>query len=306
MHTRAHNPTTLARLARAHKRYGAQIALQSLDLEVHAGEVLALLGPNGAGKTTALGLLTGRIAPDGGSAQLFGRDPRDAATRRGIGVMLQEAQLPDTLTVEEQVRLFASYYPQPRAVDETLRLAGLSDLGRRKYGQLSGGQQRRVQFALAIAGRPALLFVDEPTTGLDVEARRGFWSVLRELRAEGVAIVLTTHYLEEADALADRIVLLGNGRVLAEGTPQAIKSRVAGKRLRCRTSLTLAQLGAFAEVESVQRSGELVELRSRRPEDLLRHLLAADTGMTDLELLPLSLEEAFLSLTAPMPLEQAA
>lgn len=299
-------PNPLASLRAAHKRFAAQVALQALDLDVYAGEVLALLGPNGAGKTTALGLLTGRIAPDRGSVQLFGRDPRDAATRRGIGVMLQEAQLPDTLTVAEQVRLFASYYPQPRSVDETLQLAGLGDVGGRKYGQLSGGQQRRVQFALAIAGRPALLFVDEPTTGLDVEARRGFWRVLRELRAQGAAIVLTTHYLEEADALADRVVLLGAGRVLAEGTPQAIKSRVAGKRLRCRTSLTLAQLAAFAEVESVQHSGELVELRSCRPEDLLRQLLAADAGLSDLELAPLSLEEAFLSLTAATPLEHAA
>lgn len=306
MHMQAHYSTSLARLEQAHKRYGAQVALQALDLEVRGGEVLALLGPNGAGKTTALGLLTGRIAPDSGSARLFGRDPRDAATRRGIGVMLQEAQLPDTLTVAEQVRLFASYYPQPREVDETLRLAGLIDLGGRRCGQLSGGQQRRVQFALAIAGRPPLLFVDEPTTGLDVEARRIFWSVLRQLRADGVAIVLTTHYLEEADALADRIVLLGEGRVLAEGTPQAIKSRVAGKRLRCRTRLTQTELAEFAEVESVQCSGELVELRSRRPEDLLRRLLAADTSLSDLELAPLSLEEAFLTLTAPAPVEQAA
>lgn len=300
------HPVPLASLLAAHKHYGALVALQALDLDIYAGEMLALLGPNGAGKTTALGLLTGRIAPDSGSVRLFGRDPRDVAARRGIGVMLQEAQLPDTLTVAEQVRLFASYYPQPRSVEETLHLAGLAELGGRKYGELSGGQQRRVQFALAIVGRPALLFVDEPTTGLDVESRRGFWRVLRELRAAGAAIVLTTHYLEEADALADRIVLLGEGRVLAEGTSQAIKARVAGKRLRCRTHLTLAQLGAFADVESVQRCGELVELRSRRPEDLLRHLLAADAGLSDLELAPLSLEEAFLSLTATTPLEQAA
>jgi ABC-2 type transport system ATP-binding protein len=296
----------LASLQAAHKRYGAHVALHALDLQVRAGEVLALLGPNGAGKTTALGLLTGRIAADGGSAQLFGRDPRDAVTRRGIGVMLQEAQLPDTLTVAEQVRLFASYYPYPRAVEETLRLAGLSDLGKRPYGQLSGGQQRRVQFALAIAGQPPLLFVDEPTTGLDVEARRAFWSVLRDLQRAGAAIVLTTHYLEEADALADRIVLLGQGRVLAEGTPQAIKSCVSGKRLRCRTRLSLAELTAFAEVESVQRHGELVEIRSSQPEQLLRKLLAADTSLSELELSPLSLEEAFLSLTATASLEQAA
>ena len=298
--------TPLASLRSAHKRFGTQVALEALDLDVRPGEVLALLGPNGAGKTTALGLLTGRISPDSGSVQLFGRDPRDAATRRGIGVMLQEAQLPETLTVAEQVRLFASYYPQPRAVDDTLRLAGLSDLGQRRYEQLSGGQQRRVQFALAIAGRPPLLFVDEPTTGLDVEARRGLWSVLSEMRLAGTAIVLTTHYLEEADAMADRIVLLGQGRVLAGGTPQMIKSRVAGKRLRCRTRLSPAELAACPEVDAVQQQGELVEIRSSQPEQLLRRLLAADASLSDLELSPLSLEEAFLSLTATAILEQAA
>jgi len=304
--TMATPATPLARLRAAHKRYGDRIALHALDLDVHGGEVLALLGPNGAGKTTALGLLTGRIAADAGTVRLFGRDPREPSARRGIGVMLQEAQLPETLTVAEQIRLFGSYYPAPRSLQETLQLAGLVDLAERRCGQLSGGQQRRVQFALAIVGRPPLLFVDEPTTGLDVDARRGFWGVLRTLRASGTAVVLTTHYLEEADALADRIVLLGDGRVLTQGSPDAIKSQVAGKRLRCRTALPPEQLATFPEVESVQRLGELVEIRSRQPESLLRRLLAADAELAELELAPLSLEEAFLSLTGKQPLEQAA
>jgi ABC-2 type transport system ATP-binding protein len=298
--------TPLARLAGAHKRYGSTVALHALDLSIHAGEVLALLGPNGAGKTTALGLLTGRIAPDSGQARLFGIDPRDPAARRGIGVMLQEATLPETLTVAEQVHLFASYYPNPRSVEETLKLAGLSDLARRRCGQLSGGQQRRVQFALAIVGRPPLLFVDEPSTGLDVEARRGFWAVLRELRAAGTAIVLTTHYLEEADALADRIVLIGQGRVLAEGSPDAIKSRVAGKRLRCRSALPLVQVQAWPEVESARCDGEQLELRTRQAEALLRRLLQADAGLSELELTALGLEEAFLALTDAHQIQEAA
>ncbi len=296
----------LAVLSGAHKRYGATVALQALDLAIHPGEVLALLGPNGAGKSTALGLLTGRIGVDSGKASLFGRDPREPAARRGIGVMLQEAQLPDTLTVAEQVRLFASYYPAPRAVDETLALAGLGDLARRRCGQLSGGQQLRVQFALAIVGRPPLLFVAEPTTGLDVEARRAFWAVLRGLRAAGTAIVLTTHYLEEADALADRIVLLGAGRVLAEGSPDAIRARVAGKRLRCRSALPLAQLRAFPDVDSAEAVGDRVELRTRAAEALLRRLLAADPNLSDLELAPLGLEDAFLAITADDRLQEDA
>jgi len=296
----------LARLAAAHKRYGTTIALHALDLSVYPGEVLALLGPNGAGKSTALGLLTGRLGVDGGSADLFGRDPREPEARRGIGVMLQEATLPETLTVAEQVRLFASYYPDPRSVADTLSMAGLSDLAHRRCGQLSGGQQRRVQFALAIVGRPPLLFVDEPTTGLDVEARRGFWSVLRELRTAGTAIVLTTHYLEEADALADRIVLIGQGRVLAEGTPDAIKSRVAGKRLRCRTNLAHSLLSNWDEVDALHAEGDRVMLRTGRAEALLRRLLTADPELSELELAPLGLEEAFLALTDPSLIKEAA
>ncbi len=290
----------LAHLEGASKRYGAIEALHPLDLELRAGEVLALLGPNGAGKTSALGLLTGRLSPDAGAARVLGRDPRDAQARRAIGVMLQEASLPDALRVEELVRLFASYYPAPRTPAETLALAGLEPLARRRYDQLSGGQQRRVHFALAICGRPALLFVDEPTTGLDVEARRGFWEVLRALRDEGVGIVLTTHYLEEADALADRIVLLAEGRVLAEGSPAAIKSRVAGRRMRCRSALATAVLAGWPEVDAVAREGEWIDLRSTRPEALLRRLLAADPALDQLEVAPLSLEEAFLTLTRPL------
>lgn len=290
----------LARLDGASKRYGAIQALQPLDLELRAGEVLALLGPNGAGKTSALGLLTGRLSPDAGSARILGRDPREAQARRAIGVMLQEASLPETLRVAELVRLFASYYPTPRPLAETLELAGLDALARRRYEQLSGGQQRRVHFALAICGHPALLFVDEPTTGLDVEARRGFWQVLRTLRDEGAGIVLTTHYLEEADALADRIVLLAEGRVLAEGSPAAIKSRVASRRVRCRSGLATELLATWPEVDAVTREGEWLDVRSTRPEALLRRMLAADPALDQLEVAPLSLEEAFLTLTRPL------
>ena len=289
----------LARLHRASKTYGAVQALREVDIEVRAGEVLAVLGANGAGKSTALGLLTGRLGVDSGQVELLGGDPRDAAVRRGIGVMLQEGQLPDTLRVAEHVRLYSTYYPDPRPLAESLALAGLEDIAKRRYGELSGGQQRRVQFALAICGRPALLFVDEPTVGLDVEARRNFWSVLRQLRADGTGIVLTTHYIEEADALADRVLLLAMGRVLAEDTPAGIKARAAGKRIRARTRLELDAIRAWPEVRSATLVEGVTELVTSDADLLLRRLLASDTGLSEIECRPLSLEEAFLSLTAP-------
>jgi ABC-2 type transport system ATP-binding protein len=289
----------LARLRGVSKAFGKVQALSDLDMDVRAGEVLAVLGANGAGKTTALGLLTGRLGADAGQVELFGGDPRDAAIRRGIGVMLQDGGLADTLHVAEHVRLFSTYYPNPRPLAESLALAGLEDISKRRYSDLSGGQQRRVQFALAICGRPALLFVDEPTVGLDVEARRNFWSVLRQLRDEGTGIVLTTHYLEEADALADRVLLLAGGRVLAEDTPAGIKSRAAGKRLRARTTIAMEILAKWPEVRSVSCADGVAELVSHDVERLLRRWLANDAGLADLEVRPLNLEEAFLSLTQP-------
>lgn len=290
----------LAQLRQASKNYGAVQALSAVNLDVRAGEVLAVLGANGAGKTTALGLLTGRIGADSGQVELLGGDPRDAAIRRGIGVMLQDGGLADTLRVAEHVRLFSTYYPNPRPLAQSLALAGIEDIGKRNYGELSGGQQRRVQFALAICGRPPLLFVDEPTVGLDVESRRNFWSVLRLLRDEGTGIVLTTHYLDEADALADRIVLLAGGRVLAEDTPAGIKSRAAGKQLRARTTIAVETLSRWPEVRSATVVDGAAEVVSHDVERLLRRWLAHDAALTDLEVRPLNLEEAFLSLTAPV------
>lgn len=290
------NPA-IAALRAAHKRYGQITALDGIDLELRRGELLALLGSNGAGKSTALGLLTGRLAADSGEVSLFGSDPREASARRRIGVMLQEARLPDTLCVRELVRLFASYYPAPRAVDETLSLAGLAELAQRRYAALSGGQQRRVQFALAICGAPELVFVDEPTTGLDIEARRGFWQVIRALREAGTSIVLTTHYLEEADALAERVVLIAHGRVLAEDSPSGLKARAQGARIRCITRLSASELVAMPEVQTVEPEGDRVAIRCNDSDALLRRLLHSDPALAGIEIHPLTLEDAFLALT---------
>ena len=302
------SPVPLASLRGARKRFGDVVALDGIDLDIHPGEVLAVLGANGAGKTTALGLLTGLLTADGGEVSLFGRDPRDPEARQGIGVMPQAAALPDGLRVAEHVRLQSAYYGAPRPLAETLALAGIAGLAKRGYGELSGGQQRRVQFALAICGRAPLLFVDEPTTGLDVEARRGFWQVLRELRDAGTAIVLPTHYLEEADALADRVVLLAGGRVIAHDTPVALKSRAASRRVRARTRLPAAVIAVWPEVETVRVADGIAEVASADPEALLRRWLAADDTLAGLEVRALTLEETFLALTGAhhTPDEEAA
>ena len=291
----------VARLEGVTHRYGALTALDGLDLDIHAGEVLALLGANGAGKTTALGLLTGLLRPQAGRVELCGGDPRSAACRRGLGVMLQEARLPETLRVGELVRQFSAAYPDPRAEAETLALAGLEGLEGRPYGALSGGQQRRVQFALAICGRPRIVLVDEPTTGLDVEARRAFWAVLRGLRLEGAALVLTTHYLEEADALADRVVVMRAGRAVAEGTPMQLKARSGGTRVRCRSALGVDDVRTLPGVREAHREGDRLVLRCGDADAVIRELLRRDPALAELQVVPASLEDSLLELTQDEP-----
>jgi len=286
------------------KRYGAVLAVDNLDLEVRRGEVLAVLGPNGAGKTTSISLLLGLLAPDAGRVELFGSAPTPAARRR-IGAMLQVSYVPPTMRLEELVKLFGGYYDRPLAPGEALAAAGLADVSRRFAGQLSGGQKQRLMFALAICGRPDLVFLDEPTVGMDVEARRAFWTAIRGLAAEGRTVVLTTHYLEEADALADRIVVVNRGRVIAEGTPAEIKARSAGRRIRCVTRLSPAEVSALPGVTQVRRSGGFLEVLASRAEPAVLELLKRDPDLTDLEVTGAGLEEAFLALTETAQKEAA-
>src|ERR1043166_3412372 len=201
----------VAELRRATRRYGKVAALDGVDLEGPAGEVGALLGPNGAGKTTAVQLLLGLLRPTAGSARLFGLDPRDTAARVRVGAMLQISKVPETLKVREHVELVSSYYPNPLPLSESLAAAGLTGVEERLFGKLSGGQRQRVLFALALCGNPDVLFLDEPTVGLDVESRRAFWETVRERGGAGCTVFLTTHSREEADALASRIVLPDRG-----------------------------------------------------------------------------------------------
>lgn len=296
----------LASLRGVHKRYGTQTALDGVDLELRAGQVLAVLGPNGAGKTTSIGLLLGLIRPDAGQVRLFGHDPQQLAARRGIGVMVQEAQLPDTLTVAELLRLSASYYPSPRPLQESAALAGVQDLLLRRYARLSGGQQRRVQFALAICGRPRLLFLDEPTVGMDIDARRQLWQTIRTLVGEGVSVVLTTHYLEEAEQLADRICVMLRGRVVSDGSVDELRSRVQVRSVRCRSQLDVEQVAAWPGVRSAVRQGQGLQLACDEVEAVVRRLLEADPQLSALEVRPAGLEEAFRDLTHSHAAAEAA
>ena len=291
--------TSVATLNNVTHRYGSIEALSDVTFDLEAGQVTALLGPNGAGKTTIVRLLAGLARPTKGRAVLFGGDPQSVESRRRLGVMLQVARVPETLTVSEHITLFSSYYPSPLPLQTVLRLAGLESVADRRYGKLSGGQQQRTLFGLAVCGNPGLLFLDEPTVGMDVESRRQFWSTIRELAARGRSILLTTHYLEEADALATRIVVLNRGRVIADGTPATIKQQAAGRQIRCRTRLSEA---ALALLPGVQRAtldaGGYATLMAADSDRALRALVAADESASDIEIRSAGLEEAFLALTA--------
>jgi len=215
-------PASLINVSRS---YGETVALRDVSLSIRPGELVALLGANGAGKTTAVKLLLGLLPPTSGIARVFGADPRDAANRRRTGAMLQVARVPETLKVREHIHLFSSYYPDPLPLAEVIEAAGLAGIENRKFGELSGGQKQRLLFALSICGNPDLLILDEPTVGLDVEARRSLWEQIRKFVARGRSILLTTHYLAEADALANRVIVIDRGAVVAEGTPSEIKKQ---------------------------------------------------------------------------------
>jgi ABC-2 type transport system ATP-binding protein len=288
----------VATLANVTKRYGAVCALDGLNLALHPGEVVALLGPNGAGKSTAVRLLLGLIGATSGSARVFGSDPRNPAARVRIGAMLQVARIPETLRVRDHLDLFRSYYPHPLPVAEVVRIAQLNGIENRLFSQLSGGQKQRVLFGLAMCGDPDLVFLDEPTVGMDIESRRGLWQQIRSLADRGKTVLLTTHYLEEADALAHRIVVLNKGKIVSEGTPAEIKSCGAGRKIRCRTALSAEFLRALPGVTSVEQSRDAVVVTAVQAEDVVREMLLRDETLSNLEIASPALEDAFLALTA--------
>ncbi|MGB0514743.1 MAG: ABC transporter ATP-binding protein [Wenzhouxiangellaceae bacterium] len=279
-------------------RYGKVQALTDLNLALERGRVTALLGPNGAGKTTLIHLILGLEKLQHGAIRLFDSEtPGTGASRKRIGVMLQASGVQDNLTVAELLRLFGSFYPNPvppeRLVEET-RLNGLES---RRFKSLSGGQQQRVLFALATVGDPELLILDEPTTGLDPAARRGLWTAIEARRASGCSILLCTHYLDEAQRLADRVVLLHQGRVLADGHPDQVRARVARDRIRVRTALQASALRALPGVDRILPGADRTELTTRDATATVRALLQADPEADRLEVAPTDLETAFIELT---------
>lgn len=287
----------VASLEGVSKNYGPVRALNSIDFRVRAGEVVALLGPNGAGKTTAVKLLLGLLQPNSGKVRVFGADPTNPENRMRTGAMLQVGKVPETLRVREHIDLFSSYYQKPLPVREVLAAAGLEKLSDRKFGDLSGGQRQRVLFALALCGDPDLLFLDEPTVGLDVEARRMLWDEIRKLVQRGKTVLLTTHYLQEADALADRIAVINKGEIIAEGTPAQIKAQTAGKKIRCITRLSMQTIRELPGVSEVKEDREAIEIHAAEAEPVLRQMLAQDASLAGLEVTSAGLEDAFLALT---------
>ncbi len=290
---------TVATVRNLVKVYDKHRALDNISFELRRGEIVALLGPNGAGKTTAIRTLLGLTRQTSGEVLLFGQSPRERTGRLRTGAMLQIGRMPESLRVREHIDLFRSYYPNPLPASEVLSIAGLTGIADKLFGQLSGGQKQRMLFALALCGDPDLLFLDEPTLGMDIEARRALWEQVRLLAARGKTILLTTHYLPEAEALATRVLVLQAGRIVAEGTPAELKGRVQMSTVRCRTTVAANVLRALPGVSDVKPGeGTGVVLLTTEPEALLRALLPLDAELSGLEVTGTAFEDAFLALTA--------
>ncbi|MDR6861656.1 ABC transporter ATP-binding protein [Phycicoccus sp. 3266] len=299
--TRAAAPTTgvpAVRLAGLAKSFGSVRAVRGIDLTVRPGEIVAFLGPNGAGKTTTIDMMLGLSRPDGGTAEVYGMDPQ-AAVRHGlVSAVMQTGGLLKDLTVAETLRLTASLFSDTRPVEEVLARAGITEIADRRVVKCSGGQQQRLRFAMALLPDPELLVLDEPTTGMDVTGRRDFWAAIREDAEQGRTVIFATHYLEEADAYADRIVLVSQGQVVADGTAAEVKSLVSGRTVRATLpEADVAVLQAIPGVETVEVRGDSVLVASTDSDAVARHLLT-HTAARDLEITSRGLEDAFISLTA--------
>jgi ABC-2 type transport system ATP-binding protein len=288
----------LIQLTDVSKAFGEVKAVRGISLVIDSGEVVAMLGPNGAGKTTSISLMLGTRKPDAGKARLFGLDPRDVKARSRIGVMLQESGVPGMLKVEEIVRLFGSYYPAPLEPSEAIAIAGLEEKAKSLVKDLSGGQRQRLYLALAVCGDPDVLFLDEPTVGMDVEGRRNFLQQIAGFAGRGRTVVLTTHYLEEADQLARRVIVVDHGQVIADATPEAIKARVAGKRVTFTTTRPITEndlAGLPLKAKTIE--DHRVRLLTNSPEEVLGELFRRGVEMTGLEVAGADLEEAFVAMT---------
>ena len=287
------------RLSGLTKTFGELLAVNDVDLTIQPGEVVALLGPNGAGKSTTIDLLLGLARPTRGSAELFGEDPRAAIVTGRVGAMLQGGALLPTTTVRESIALIHALHKHPLSVDEAMERAGVTDLARQKIASLSGGQMQRARFAVAVVSNPDLLILDEPTAAMDVAARHSFWESMREFTSAGKTVVFATHYLDEADTFADRVVIMNAGRIIADGTPSEVKSVVTGRTV----SFTLdgadsRSLEAIVGVTGFEQRGTRVSLRSEDSDATLRALLAKYPAASDIEIVSRNMDDAFMALTS--------
>jgi ABC-2 type transport system ATP-binding protein len=295
-------------LSRLSKSYGNVHAVRSIDLAIAPGETVAILGPNGAGKTTTIEMVLGLTRPDSGTVTLFGKSPAQAVAAGAVGGMLQTGALVEYLSVRELVTMVASVYPRPLPVEQAMRLAGLTEFAERRTNKLSGGQTQRVRFAIALVSNPDLFMLDEPTAAVDVEGRREFWASIRAVAAEGKTVIFATHYLEEADAYADRIVLMARGRIVADGPATEIKAKVSGRIIRATIPVAdpadptgpadTAALAALPGVTNAERHGEAVILTCADSDLTLRALLSRFPAARDIEVAGAGIEEAFMALTA--------
>ena len=274
-------------------------AVRGIDLEIEPGETVALLGPNGAGKSTTIDMMLGLLDPDAGSASVFGVSPRDAVKSGRIGGMLQTGALIRDLTTRELITMVASLYPEPLGVDEVIARTGIEEIAGRLTQKLSGGETQRARFAAALVANPDLLVLDEPTVAMDVEARRGFWGTMRDFALHNRTVLFATHYLEEADAYADRIILMAHGRIVADGPPTEIKAMVGGRRISATLpEADLADLQSLPGVTRAERRGESVVLNCSDSDTAIRGLLARYPDVSDIEITGAGLEEAFVELTS--------
>jgi ABC-2 type transport system ATP-binding protein len=281
----------------ATKQFGPVAAVRGVDLRVEPGEIVAFLGPNGAGKTSTLDMVLGLSRPTTGTVEVFGLPPQEAIRRGLVAAVMQTGGLLKDLTVAETVAYTASLFAHAERVEEVLRRAGIADIAGRRVAKCSGGEQQRLRFAMALVAEPALLLLDEPTTGMDVEGRRAFWSSIRADAARGRTVVFATHYLDEADAYADRIVLVSRGRLVAVGTAAEVKALATGRTVRATwPSADAEALRAVPAADSVEQRGETVLIRSHDTDAVARHLLD-HTDAHDLEITARGLEDAFLALT---------
>jgi ABC-2 type transport system ATP-binding protein len=280
------------------KRYGNVTAVKDLSLTIRPGEIVAFLGPNGAGKTTTIDIILGLAQPDEGSVQVFGRAPVDAIAQGYVSAVMQNGGLLKDFTVRETVRYTASLYANPQPVGEVLERAGITAIGDRRVGKCSGGEQQRLRFAMSLLSNPRLLILDEPTAGMDVEGRRDFWTAIREDATRGRTVMFATHYLDEADSYADRIVLLRQGEIVADGSTADVKNMASGRSVRATLpNADRAALAAIQGVVSVEVRGDTVLIACSDSDAVARHLLT-ETGATNLEITANTLEAAFVALTA--------